>query len=1459
MIYIQTNGYLLPTLLAAHRPSARPVSAPANDIFTDLEIEPEEYIQTKKGLTRFMKILGQKDTSTEDLALEGETISWLTSRELGYQIMADRDMFGVFQEDFQNFLTYEQAQRQIAEIPDAPDISEKEIRAMVARTHFWLAKVALILASDLGNPVSRLFLNLKFKGTEQFVFGLDEAIPDKAIFSNEEKLRILMAIYKNLINNDKLNSERVKDPRLEAECLLAQHELRSLDPKLLPAADLAAVEAKLDKVIYDNRLGVKGKDKELPEYISKRIADQGYSKKLRGPDWRGDKMRLKESARYLAEAKQLKARLILLKTNYNQADFGQKMLEARKLLEDAQKLAGDYAGDPAPINAALRSLGKRLHLDLRINPDHYSTTSDALNLLSLEHMKAEIDYKLGLFYLPSQPELGKTKLAAAARSQQKINRMLSAIQAKYLLKKENHKRDACPDLTGNRSDAACWASNTYLFRNTQLGAGKMLLADIYLARPDNQRQNTEQAVALLQEVLDSIAPGQDLSVHQARGLDTVRLRLKLTNALLRLRPSDPQGERDKIARARRALTPLLTNNSPYAQRLAGSIQLAHAKLLLAEYNLAETDEGKARKALKLLDDIITRARPHGETGPTPPNLPPGQLPNHGAVEDYELSSAYQLRAEIYYNVFDDQEKAAADYQAALDVNAQPNYFAGLGLADMDNWRGLYPRADENYVRLIDPLVPSNVRLRAELGRAEAALRAKTLQQGADTAREAATVIAKASEILKNSDETYLIERALESIIEAIIASEKESKSFAAGDPRLPKLAEFRDSFLNGDFDLNKYLGEGTALGRVGLKEKDRMDLLLTLADGFLFTNNYDEAQKDEAQKLLERVDRQGKGKKLLAAYPALKAHYLLTEAELHLRQNDEKFPVIQQLRDAGRILFSLQGRKRDSYLCARVVQSLVDAYIDATEFENALALIFTAQGGKAAAELDQLKTGVLDADLCRTAVRQAEEIVQGADLRAIYKSKRLEPKWARLNLDLQIKLAELLVWTKNFSEAAALVKISLRPAQNKLNKLQQAKLLLVQGNIAARSNDDELVQSLWLQENIAEELKDEFKLAKYFYLAAQDKLNDLPEKKETIMVRAELLYNLGNIHRYGPSIKNFDTARAYYKDAEKAAKKIEGNYKLRNYYLGGIKLGLTKISEEEDENKLATWDKLQKAKEIIDPALAAGKLLKEPELPAELDATYAKLAPYALASVKVSGDTFRGGDNRTESQLKIEGEVPLTRHLHLLVNEQIDAADGTLLYSTYAGVKGLLGAATLSGQLKLSTGGDGQSMLYYRRPELMLDFSIWRKSMTAGLAVKLNRLGQDTDLADPLNSVYGSLAYNVNAFGLDQLQLICKLNYFHYFYFGDPQPRFSSSLGVDKVWNVSNWFQLQASAGWLMYSSQQGGGDRKWTEWKADGGEGKIGLRMSLGRHINLEAAGSYQYTPEYPIWLFTLGITGTR
>lgn len=522
-----------------------------------------------------------------------------------------------------------------------------------------------------------------------------------------------------------------------------------------------------------------------------------------------------------------------------------------------------------------------------------------------------------------------------------------------------------------------------------------------------------------------------------------------------------------------------------------------ARLWLARIYIKEE---KFKEAEKFLKGIFDPDNPKDPSNPYQPVLIP-QL----------KSSIYQMYAEL---ALEDENILKAEELFTKSICwYRYNFYTQIGLADLANWGGRYAEAQDRYQDVLkDSRIPINVRKRIKLGLAETYLRKISLNPGKDPTAEAVTVIMLSLKILEESDELFMIERALESLSEALIAKKK------AGEKGLKDL---RDNLLDKHFDIQKYLdnldikkyisekdlekvrkyladrnlkpyldefsdlkkyvdnieaylSNETKLADPELRDRVKASLYLKVADGFLFIHEYKQADKivgkfenwltvkrfegDFSEEEFEKwLSRKVEIKKLFIKKPVLMIHYLLTSAEIAQRENQYDEKAIKMIEMAAKKNFSPKLRKEkkiDPFLSARVIKDLIDIYVNKDDFATALAFLFTARGLNAGTELGKLSGSVLKRDKFEPALQIVSDILQGAQVEKIFRNKgliieKLYDRWDLFITELQLKQAEIFTWTRNYE-----------PALKTLNKLisflLNTELKMVHDALKRKPSDNKL-------------------------------------------------------------------------------------------------------------------------------------------------------------------------------------------------------------------------------------------------------------------------------------------------------------------------------------------------------------------------------------------------------------------
>ena len=1057
----------------------------------------------------------------------------------------------------------------------------------------------------------------------------------------------------------------------------------------------AYLEDRLDSVISIN-------PSANVKYIYSRIPPEGYNDLTGNAYWDGGKMRTREANRYISQAKRMKAQFLLFSSRYNSPDLAGNLANVQALIGAAQGLVTEYDESPrelAPYAAGAyqRQQARRSGVpgfvrqpepDFgRIGFQH----GDFLNLLSQDLTRAAAYYQLGITFQFSNPAESDRNFKLAEEI---------TYSAVYNLKKYDEyikrRREDPAAIAVDKEDGI--TLDSYLWRESILGSAKLLLSNIYLA----QNKQTTVAVEEVRETLDS-------PDHLLRGDAIIGARLALVSATLQDKKTTYAEQQAKVYAAARALAPLLSETynaagdpkgeaaiaivvntaitdklpeTPYTALYASRIRLAQAKVVLALYYLDDTRSSLPQKVVELLTPQIDAAQlGESDFNPTPFPQSPDVPANNGVFEDYELSTALQMRADAKF-ALDDLNSSREDYERALsvyqDATRRPlNYFAQLGMGDIHNWRELHTTSKESYEAFqtsfaaVPPNSPvmQSAFLQAKLGLAEIVLRQKTLIPGEKADAEANAVIAIAKEILETSDELYLIERALASLTEAIIAKKENGSA---------ELQAIMGQFTNGSINLNMLLTAlaGTAktakIPIAHINPNTSASLRLQVADGLLYIHKY-----VLAYQLLDGFDTYNRA--LLERDRALEIHYQLSLSEIELKLNIEKIDeaalraeyskAIVQARTAIRDIFTgtIPSVKRDPFIVQRALKGLVDMYANIDEFEFALAITYRFQGltGEALLAKLQATSGILDPSKFAEATRLADDLFDEINMPDLFNKKGMAKRWELLVTDMQLKQAEMLVWTQNYELALATLKevesrgdkeVTLPDGATKfkvpLIPLQKARIAIARGNIVAQWKHDRsqiVSQSINYRDAIEQYIHAELIL---------DRLNN--DEQQVVLAKSELYLNLANISTYGEDYEYLPTALRYFKTAWAFVQQIKGNEDLKNYYLFRIYSGLALIAQKSipaylklpieidpTESTYLPVKLLDRSREFLDQIIIKSKFsVKQAERESEIGRVNASGHPgIATRQSAGTGFTWRGTpgtfDNRL-SGLNLTVTKPIT-------------------------------------------------------------------------------------------------------------------------------------------------------------------------------------------------------------------------
>ncbi|MFC1511098.1 tetratricopeptide repeat protein [Candidatus Margulisiibacteriota bacterium] len=748
------------------------------------------------------------------------------------------------------------------------------------------------------------------------------------------------------------------------------------------------------------------------------------------------------------------------------------------------------------------------------------------------------------------------------------------------------------------------------------------------------------------------------------------------------------------------------------------------------------------------------------------------------------SSIYQLHAEL---ALEEDDLIQAEKYLNVSICWNPyNFYTQLGLADLANWRGEYDKAEKRYKKVAScQRTGVNVRRRVKLSQAEVTLRRKTLNPGLDARAEAKGVIDLAREILKKSQELYMLERSLSSLTEAVVAKRRAGRR---------DLEMLRSNLLDTDFSLAAYLGGPVALEKAQLRDRVRADLYLKIADGFLFVYKYEEAQ--QIVTAFEAKD----FSKAMEKRKVIMGHWLLTRAEISLRlgqfyegTRSEILAALetakQETLQAAEIIFTLEEAKRDPYLSARAVRDLIDIYVDEDNFAKALALIAAARWQKdqmaignhkenVLGELRKYNTRVLKPEGYTTARDSAFAVLHDLSLEDIFKQKGLALKWGLLDQDFRLKYAEILIYTKNFARAQPQLEglqdeitdpDSDLPAEFRRTRyLQLARIDNGLGNIEGQ----------WVRGIIRNE---DFRRALVHYNRAErtiEKLEEFDRSQEQILVTSELYVNKAGVYAHGWDSKDIDKSIEYYGYARKIVGEIKANQDLKHYYLARIAFGRTKIAEEKGSLELAgreLWpeDLFDETKSWAYAIIRQYKYAHQ-QLDAQIDLSADRLArdhehPRVKAAAAstfmfpsgLSDSAFTDPGRTNELRVSAGLEVPIRFHptpdstmevaptftTHIDTNMK----SGTARQTFYGGLNFrpthwlTLGAEVKLEKLDLVMTGD-TSIKFMGAPDLKLSASaqLFGNRVNTILATDIYRNTDDCPECAKMTSLYTSLAYSLN-------------------------------------------------------------------------------------------------------------------
>jgi hypothetical protein len=456
-----------------------------------------------------------------------------------------------------------------------------------------------------------------------------------------------------------------------------------------------------------------------------------------------------------------------------------------------------------------------------------------------------------------------------------------------------------------------------------------------------------------------------------------------------------------------------------------------------------------------------------------------------------------------------------------------------------------------------------------------------------------------------------------------------------------------------------------ALKNPELRERVRASLTLKVADGFLFIH-----KTKEAEAVIENFTADYSA--LIKKRPIFNAHYYLTSAEIMQRERQNSLEAVRRILDAARIILTLEEQQRDPYLTARVVNDLIDVCINEDKFKEAFKIIFNVlkfTGIDPAEELSKLK-GILPKSNPGSlagqknqeeALQQIIALLGNTRIDKIFTNRGLNLKLNLFRQDMQLKQAEIMVWTRNYQPALQLLD-HLKPELFRQaakggeelfaisRNLQKARLLIAYGNVYAQ----------WKR---SLDRSDDFARALSYYIEAKNlieaDMNRGYPGQELVLARTELYVNLANVYLYGWHSKNLDEAIKFFDRARYAANEIKGNEDLKNYHLSRIWLGLAKIAEEKGEVKIegvTYWPTtlLKRARRYYDKIIrrknfAFQQLFSNELLPNHQNLNVGTPTGRFWENLQVSGEsTFISSNQRVQpvAELRTSASVRLPLHFN---------------------------------------------------------------------------------------------------------------------------------------------------------------------------------------------------------------------
>jgi len=678
-------------------------------------------------------------------------------------------------------------------------------------------------------------------------------------------------------------------------------------------------------------------------------------------------------------------------------------------------------------------------------------------------------------------------------------------------------------------------------------------------------------------------------------------------------------------------------------------------------------------------------------------------------------------------------------------------------------------------------LPIDVTMRARLGLAEVALRLRTMDPGYDATPEANKVIDLARAILERSEETFMLERALESYTEAVVARKR-------GGEKL--LARLREDLVNGNFNISRLIGTATALRDPELRERVKASLTLKIADGYIFIQKY-----LDANAILSGFEI--KYKPVIDSKPMIGAHYYLSYGEHKYRLNQNDFAAVDAMHKAARIIFNPVEKNKDPYLASRVIMNLVDIHVNRDNFAEALVMIYNTLQQDPEKGLEQLG-GLVKPGRYKAAQTEVAYDLQWDNVKAIYDRKNLGKKWVLFDRELRLKLAEIMIYTRNFA-----------PAQELLLKLDQEISAPVAGIESLYAITLSLQKAririglgnIFSQRKISIRKDEDFRQALRHFLEARDlienKLTEGYPGQELVLAKTELYLNLANVYLYGAGCKDIKLAEEFYLQARDQAEEISGNDDLKNYHLSRIFLGMAKVAQDQDElhfegKKRWPGDLLARSRQYADKIVRKTNFAYNQLITKDLRLNHQNLTfewknPIASAETSVINS-----NQRIERSSEMRTTLRLVEPLHLnnifgldnlelgavfKTNTDINLHSGAGFQSYYFGLL-LKPAYWLNAEadfklpfLTHTVGSGDKHLKYLTNPDhsvalwlkLPTQLRGWR-GLSATAVTELFR--KETEL----NSVYANLMYNVGRDSTDPLlqgaSAGAQFNYFKFPYDG---------------------------------------------------------------------------------------------